>query len=187
LIGAGAKKGRNSVPTLDEKKEFLEKDFYNSLRWLFVSAVTWHAAKDRPERLFAMYTNFVEARSLYEFYYTKGTKFDDARALQFADSWTAPTSTLFRKYMDTRTPAQKRVFHLVYGRSAEANAGGPGHEHHDHLKNQVLKFAQNLRYITAVFIKKVRPEFRSLVQNAFDKALNEAKTTAGCYGIANPL
>jgi len=120
------------VPTQDEKTEFLEKDLPDALRWLFVNAVVWYASENDP--LSAMYTSFVQARALYEFYYTKGNEPDDARARHFASSWTEPRSRLYREYMAPRTPAQKRVFHLVCGRSKAINAGGPGHDGPNHLK-----------------------------------------------------
>jgi hypothetical protein len=178
------------MPTPEEKKEFLEKDLYNTLRWLFVSAVIWHASEGRagPGRLLGMYTNFVEARALYEFYYTQGNKPDDARAHHFSSSWTEPKTALYIKYMDSQTPAQKRVFHLVYGRSTEANAGGPGDEHPDQLKNQVLNFTRDLFVLTEKFVKRIKePEFRGMVQTALDDALIEARKTADEYAIPNPL
>jgi hypothetical protein len=175
-----------AMPTLDEKTEFLQKDLLNSLRWLFVNAVVWHASA--KERLTAMYTCFVEARALYEFYFSKHTtQSDDARAKHFADSWTEPESALYVKYMASHRPAQKRLFHLVYGRSKPENAGGPGQEGSDHLKNQVLDVAKDLRKITERFVVSVRSEFRDFAQAALDKALGEAGEKAREYGITNPL
>jgi hypothetical protein len=156
------------------------------MRWLFVNAVVWHVSENRPERLPAMCTAFVQARALYEFYYANG-KGDDARARHFADSWTESPSNLYLKYMAARTPAEKRVFHLVYGRSKAANAGGPGFEGPGHLKNQVLNFAKDLRRITEKFVICVRPEFRNLVQAALDYALVEAKRETDLRGVPNPL
>jgi hypothetical protein len=112
----------------------LEFDFFNSLRWLFVNAVVWHASAN--DKLATMYTCFVEARALYEFYFSKHTSQpDDARAKHFAKSWSEPESVLYLKYMSSHAPAQKRLFHLVYGRSQPQNAGGSGQEGSDHLKN----------------------------------------------------
>jgi hypothetical protein len=178
------------VPTPEERKEFLEKDFYDSLRWLFVSAVIWHASEGRtgPGRLLGMYTNFVEARALYEFYCTRARKRDDARAHHFSSSWTEPTTKLYLKYMGNQTPAQKRVFHLVYGRSTEANAGAAGREHPDHLKNQVLNLTRDLLALTTRFVKQIKePEFRAMAQKALEDALIEAKKTAKEHDIPNPL
>jgi len=175
------------MTTADERREFLDKDFYDALRWAFVGAVTWAATEGRPERVLGMYTNFVQIRALYEFFHTKGSKPDDARAIEFAPSWTEPASPLYLKYMQNETPANKRVFHLVYGRSAAANAGGPGDDGPDHLKNQVIEFAKDLRRLAEAFIKCVDPQFRDIARAALDKALIEAKKTADCYGIANPL
>ncbi len=173
-------------PTIADQKEFLEKDLYDALRWSFVSAVTWHATKGR-ECVLAMNTNFVQSRALYEFYFTKKKKIDDARAPQFAPSWAEPESTLYLKYMKRGKPANKRVFHLVYDRSIAANAGGVGHDGPDHIKNQVLEFAKDLRRITEQFIGCVGPQFRTIVRTAFDDALGEAKKTADCHGVPSPL
>jgi hypothetical protein len=175
------------MATLDEKKEFLEKDLFDALRWSFVSAVTWYATEGRPERVLGMNTNFVQARALYEFYFTRGSKPDDARAFDFAPSWTESASPLYLKYMKNETPANKRVFHLVYGRSDAVNAGGPRDDGSDHLKNQVLEFAKDLRRLTEDFIGCVEPEFQGIVRTALNRALSEAKKTADNYGIPNPI
>lgn len=89
--------------------------------------------------------------------------------------------------MGPQTPAQKRVFHLVYGRSKEANAGGPNHEDRSHLKHQVLVIARDLRRITENFLRSAKPEFQNLIKTALDEALAEAQTTANAYGIPNPI
>jgi hypothetical protein len=128
-----------------------------------------------------------EFRALYEFYFTSGTKPDDARAVQFVPSWDEPKSPLYLKYMDHGKPANKRVFHLVYDRSVAANAGGAGHDGPDHIKNQVLEFAKDLRRITEQFIGCVEPPLQTIVRTTLDNALNEARKTADCHGIANPL
>ncbi len=177
----------NPMATADEKKDFLEKDLYDALRWTFVSAVAWYGGDGRPERVLGMFTNFVQARALYEFYFTSGTKLDDSRARHFAPSWTEPKSPLYSKYMQNDTPANKRVFHLVYGRSSAANAGGPGHDGPDHLKNQVLEFAKDLRRLTEKFIECVEPQFCDIARTALKNALNKAAQTADHYGIPNPL
>jgi hypothetical protein len=174
------------MPTLSEQKEFLELHFFNSLRWLFVNAAVWHASAN--DKLTTMYTCFVEARALYEFYFSKhAPQPDDARAKHFANSWTEPESSLYLKYMASHAPAQKRLFHLVYGRSLPQNAGGTGHEGSDHLKNQVLDISKDLRRITENFVAAVHPDFRDLVQAALDKAVGEAESKARYYGISNPL
>jgi hypothetical protein len=173
-------------PTAADEKEFLEKDLYDALRWSFVSAVTWHATKGR-ERALAMNTNFAQSRALYEFYFAKVSEPDDARAFQFVPSWAEPESTLYLKYMKRGKPANKRVFHLVYDRSIAANAGGVGHDGPDHIKNQVLEFAKDLRRITEQFIGCVKPQFQAIVRTTLDNALSEAKKTADCHGIPNPL
>lgn len=56
--------------TLDERKKFLEDDLSDALKGLFVGAVVW-AAADASERCpfqkgLGMFTNLVQARSLYE-------------------------------------------------------------------------------------------------------------------------
>jgi hypothetical protein len=183
------------MPTQQEKEEFLEKDLHDALRWLFVNAVVWHASdirpesENRPELLPAMFASFVQARALYEFYFSPRDVGDDARACHFtnANSSTEPPSSLYLKYMGPQTPAQKRVFHLVYGRSKEVNAGGPGHDDPSHLKYQVLVLAKDLRRITESFVNSAAPEFQSLVQAALDGALVEAQEKANFYNIPNPI
>jgi len=174
----------------DKKKKFLDDDLYDALRWLFEGAVAWQAASTLPERyrhqrVLGMYTSLVQARALYEFFYSCSKKADDARAIDFAPSWNESTSTLYTTYMASGKPSNKRVFHLVYDRSARS--GGTGHDGPDHLKNQVLEFAKDLCRVTHVFAGCVKPEFRDNVQAALQKALSEAESAAQFYGIANPL
>jgi hypothetical protein len=84
-------------------------------------------------------------------------------------------------------PANKRVFHLVYGRSKEANAGGPGPSGPSHINQQAVNFARDLRNITETSAGSVKQEFRDLVQSALRKGLEEAQNMADAFGIANPL
>jgi hypothetical protein len=168
-------------------KEFLERDLYDALRWTFVSAVTWHASDGRAERVLGMCTNFVQARALYEFYFAKGSKTDDARAHHFSDSWNEPESLLYSKYMRSGMPANKRVFHLAYDRSSAANAGGQGHDGPDHIKNQVLEFAKDLCRITEKFIGCLEPQLRDVARTTLSQAMDEAEKAAISHGIPNPL
>jgi hypothetical protein len=60
----------------EEKEKFLQKDFCDALTWLFVGAVIWEAAQRRPECcchqvVLGMYTTLVQARALYEFFFSK--------------------------------------------------------------------------------------------------------------------
>lgn len=170
-------------------QSFLEEDLYDALRWLFVGAVAWRASSEAPDRfgrlcVLGMLTSFVQARALYEFFYNSG-RGDDARARDFVPSWNEPESHLFRNYMAARSPANKRVFHLVYNRGA--HAGGPGRNSPDHVKNQVVEFAKDLRRLSELFLKRVGPDFRTSAQSALQKALQEAELEAKHYGIANPL
>lgn len=177
------------MPTQDEKSKFLKEDLYDSLRWLFVGTVAWHAARVQPDRcphqmVLGMYTNLVQARALYEFFYSRGKR-DDARAVDFAPAWRPVPSSLYSNYMAGGKPANKRVFHLVYDRSA--HPAGPGHVADDHINKKVLEFAKELRQITEEFVKCVQPHFRAIVQSALDSALQEAKSTANGYGVTNPM
>lgn len=180
---------KRATATPDEKREFLEKDLYDALRWLFVAAVTWEASQRLPDRCanqdaLAMFTSLTLARALYEFYYGPEKQHDDARARHFAPTWNPSQTALYRRYM-LGPPANKRVFHLVYNRAN--HAGGTGHDGLDHLNNQVLKFAKDLRGLTEEFAADADPAFRGSVQYALQEALKEATRAADHYGIANPL
>jgi hypothetical protein len=179
------------MPVVDKPtmQSFLEEDLYDALRWLFLGAVVWSASRQLPDRfgrlcVLGMLTSFVQARALYEFFYHNG-RGDDARVRDFVPSWDEPESHVFRKYMASRTPANKRVFHLVYKRSA--HAGGPGHDGPDHLKHQVVEFAKDLRRLTELLVDRVEPDFRNSAQSALRKALQEAELEAKHYGITDPL
>lgn len=188
----------------DEMKKFLEEDLADALKALFVGAVVWEAAdveKGKSElcpfqRDLGMYACFVQARSLYEFYSSKkkrrpkkGQKQDDARASDFvaAGKWTEKESksALYSKYMDSESPANKRVFHLVYGRSH--HAGGPSNDETKHINKQVLAFAKELLKFTEEFGKRVKPDFRGSVECALCKAKKAAGEAADGCKIANPL
>lgn len=176
------------MATLNEKQTFLEDDFYDALRWLFVGAVTWVASNDSSgnKDALAMLASLTQARALYEFFYAGG-KGDDARAADFCTvgSWSPTTSSIYNEYMGQGRPANKRVSHLVYNRSL--HAGGLAYDESTHLKNQVLNFAKDLRNITEQFISCAEPQFRSSARSALDKALAEAGKAASIRSIANPL
>jgi hypothetical protein len=180
------------MPTSDEKQAFLKDDLRDSLRWLFVGAIAWEASQRRPElcgnqNVLGMYTSLVQARSLYDFFYKRGRRHDDAEARHFAPSWTddGHNNTVYQRYVARESPANKRVFHLVYNRSE--HAGGPGHDGPDHLNKQVIEFANNLRGVTAVFIESVEEVFRENAQSALWEAIKDAERAAEKYGIALPF
>lgn len=136
---------------LDERKNFLDEDLSDALKGLFVGAVVWVAA-DTLERCpfqkgLGMFTSLVQARALYEFYSPKPAEDDDARASHFAPNWrrTGVTS-LYTTYMGRGMPANKRVFHLVYGRSA--HAGGPMSVREKKKRNYSKRIAHGLRKST---------------------------------------
>jgi hypothetical protein len=185
------------MPTLDEKNEFLKRDLSDTLKWLFVGAVVWQAADPRgkrPEcgchqRALGMYMSFTQARALYEFYFSKeDNRNDDARARHFLRSGAKPKfkSSLYPRYIKGK-PANKRVFHLVYRRSEHSGGGESGGDESEHLKNQVLVFARELRQITEEFARHVERRFVRLVQSALEDGLNEGGKVADCFKIANPL
>lgn len=176
------------MPTTQQKNDFLEKDFYDALRWLFVGAVTWHATGVQQERcphqrVLSMYTAFVQARALYEFY-GAGGRGDDVRARHLIPSWRF-NSRLHARYMAAGSPTNKRVFHLVYQRAR--HAGGTGHDGPDHLKNQVLEIARDLRRLTEQFVSQLDARFHGKAAAALRKAVEEAESVARFHGIADPL
>jgi hypothetical protein len=187
------------MPTLDEMKEFLEVDLADALKGLVAGAVVWEAAdvaKERSElcpfqRGIAMSASFVQARALYEFYSfkKKKSKKDDARATDFVPTWNWPgkksKDDLYGKYLDNEMPGNKRVFHLVYGRSL--HAGGPKDDETKHIKNQVLEFARELLEFTTEFGNRANADFQGSIQIALQKARKAAEEAADGCKIANPL
>jgi hypothetical protein len=177
-------------PTPAEMKDFLEVDLSHVLKELFVGAVAWEAGRRSElcpfQKDLGMYASFVQARALYEFYSSKptrkrkGQELDDARASQFVNvgKWTDidSRSKLYVDYMDDETPANKRVFHLVYGRSA-----------HPAIKDQVLAFAAELLTITREFRDCVDLDYRASVECALQKALTAASEAAKDFKSPNPL
>lgn len=174
---------------VNEEIDFLKKDLYNTLKELFIGAVTWRAHLDADTRYLrdlGMFSCFVQARALYEFFYLKpngGSKLGGtASAYHFIRSWKpSDERQLYAKYMDKNTPAQKRVFHLVYGRSGYA--GGAAKDESDHLKNQVLNFAVDLKRLTEEFARSVDEKYRPSVECALRRALQDAATLARGYDI----
>jgi hypothetical protein len=176
--------------TPEDEKTFLEEDLYDALRWLFVGAVNWYATFDRPDicphqRVLGMYTTFVQARALYDFFYKddhdKTKHLDDALAAHFfasASKWKPDETELYKTYMKGKRPVNKRVFHLVYRRSE--HSGGPLGEHEgpDHLKHQVLAFANDLRKLTKRFVNCVDDRHKDSAKSALAKALDDAERAA---------
>lgn len=187
------RKGAVEVETVEvqvsdqDKIAFLQADFYDSLRWLFVGAVAWEAAKTSArvehQAVLGMYTAAVQARALYEFFYGKPNR-DDARAKHFVAKVWAPTA-LYTDYMAPQRPANKRMFHLVYGR--DRHSGGSGHDGPDHLKNQIVRFATDLRALSRDFVGSLDPQLRPHGEAALTQAEREAEKAASAYGITNPI
>jgi hypothetical protein len=179
------------MPGDNEKVAFLRADFYDTLRWMLVGAVTWKAAptwKAFPHLIVVgMYTALERSRTLYEFFYAGNGRNDDARAEQFASVWnSADQSALYKKYMGPRKPVNKRISHLVWKRSA--HSGGTLADGSDQLNKQVLPCARDLLAITKKFIALITPGLiRDAAQFALDKALEEARSTAEKYRIDNPF
>jgi len=172
-----------------EKQDFLRDDLYDALRWLFEGAVAWEAARTKPsqstwhQQAFGMYTSLVQARSLYEFFYGKKRKTDDARASDFSDKsiWTAPPSRLYARYIKSDRPAQKRVFHLVFNRSGHSGRAG------NELNKKVIEFALDLRRLVEDFQRNAYPEFTREIECALARATLEADKAAKSFGIARPV
>lgn len=172
---------------MDNNKITFFEDLKDVMKWLLVGAVVWEASKARHvcpnQDALGMFTSFVQARALYQFYYNKEKNHpDDALAEDFCDSWRPPESTLYARY---KTPLDKRVFHPVYGRS-DQNAGASGPSGPDHVNQQVLEFAIELLQITRGFVQCVKPEFRYPVQSALQSALDDAQNAALALEIPTP-
>lgn len=168
-----------------QKQRFLDEDFRDALKWLCVGAATWkrylEGEDPRHERALGMFTAFIQARALYEFFYKKPShpKADDdtARVSSFSDflrdGWSPPASELYTRYMADYRPAQKRVFHLVYGRD-QFSGGNAGDESND-LKNQVGAFAMDLLSLAESFADALEEPFGSSVKCSIDKARKEQR------------
>jgi hypothetical protein len=188
VSGPGWRPARRVALRLPDKIAFLQEDFYDSLRWLFVGALAWEAAsrnqQTKHQRVLGMFTAAVQARALYEFFYGRPGG-DNARAKDFAPSWAPNETHLYRTYMASHKPANKRMFHLVYGRAG--HSGGTGTDGPDHLKNQILGFATDVVTLSRDFIGCAEPAFRPYVEEALRNALSEADQAAIAYGLNNPL
>jgi hypothetical protein len=182
-----------------DRTQFLQKDFYNSLRFMFEGAIAWHAWKQTLEKrdqfsslfrhqgVLGMYATFTEARALYEFFQNHESRRndrDDAHADDFAPNWRAAESEVYKNYVAHSKPANKRMFHLVYRRdekSGETSSQGP-------LKDQVLNVAKDLLDIAGQFFENIDDsECRERARTALQKALDEGQKAARHYCVANPL
>ncbi len=128
-----------------------------------------------------MFTSFMQARSLYEFYYGKKStgRDDDARAKQFMTTSFDPKSSLGPRYMyksGKEMPVNKRLFHMVYDRGR-----------HEGIKGEVLSIALDLQRITKKFAEHAKPEFKPLIEHALGDALKDADYAASKHKIANPF
>lgn len=170
------------------KASFLEQDLYDALRWMVVGAVTWTAPDCRAHphlKVLSMNTVFVQARALYDFYFGKGIRVDDARASHFVASWADSPSAELSDFLGTGRPANKRVFHLVYDR--QAHSGGSSNDESDHLKNQVLNLATRLLDTTCDFVARLDDGLRPSGQLAVRQALRDARACARVYSILDPF
>jgi hypothetical protein len=176
---------------MDDQVVFFE-DLKDALKWLFVGAVVWEAAKGKQpcpnQDALGMFTTFVQARALYDFYYKEERDSDDARAEDFCDAtWEPPKSTLYLRYVAKGSPLNKRVFHLVYGRSGKKCARASGPSGPGHLKEQVIEFAKDLLQVTKTFVQCARQEYKDLAQSALDAAYRDAQEAAGDLEIPIPF
>jgi hypothetical protein len=173
-----------------DRRDFLAKDLYNTLRYLVEGAVAWAAWKASPgsnifrhQGVLAMYASLMEARALYGFFHEHEPPrhADEARADDFvSNNWKAPKNPVYTEYMAWGKPANKRMFHLVYGRAQQA---GP-----NPLNEQVLEVAKDLRKLTEDFIKNItNADCRTCASKALQDALCEAEKAARHYSITNPL
>ena len=181
------------MDTLRIKEDFLRDDLYNGLKELFVGAVTWRAHQEIDTcylRDLGMFTCFVQARALYEFFYNEQRAPEcgsTASAHHFASSWKpSDERNLYSKYMAKETPAQKRVFHLVYGRSEFS--GGRLEDECVDLKSRVLDFARDVKRLTAQFAEScVDTMHRGPVESALNRARCAADELAKQYNIECPV
>jgi hypothetical protein len=189
----------------ENRNDFLKKDLADALKGLFVAAVVWTAAAEAERthkkeicpflKGIAASASFVQARALYDFYdpkksrKPKGFQGENACASHFAQKpeWTERDfqSDLYDRYLDNQSPANKRVFHLVYDRSDFS--GGIELDESDHLKNQPLGFAKDLHNVTKYFITRVEECFRDAAKTALEDASKAADQAAAGCGIQNPL
>jgi hypothetical protein len=177
---------------MDKNKVAFFEDLKDALKWLFVGAVVWEAAKKKQpcpnQDALGMFTNFVQARALYEFYYKGKGDSGDARAKDFCDDpWQPPKSTLYARYVDTGRPLNKRVFHLVYGRSRKQCAGASGPSGPDHVNQQAIEFAKELLRITRRFVQCTKQEYKTFAQSALDDGYGHAQNAAKALGISIPF
>jgi hypothetical protein len=110
----------------------------------------------------------------------------DALADHFASPWKASESGVYTDYMAHLKPVNKRVFHLVYGRSI--HSGGDGHEGSNHLNQQILIVAKDLFEITKQFVVRINDlTLRESGEVALVNAQKEATLAAEHYKIENPF
>jgi len=182
------------MPTEAEKVSFLDEDFYDCLRWLVVAAHAWDAPQDRiaHQKVLAMMTAFVQARALYEFYRPRSGGGDDdgARAHDFCPAG-ADVSKLvdshpeLRRYLGHGEAANKRLFHLVYGRSG--HSGGNQPDESDDLKDQVRLVAERMVAVTRRFVHLAKSDYKQRIEDALTKALDDGCRAARAYGLDTPI
>ncbi len=89
------------------------------------------------------------------------------------------------RYLGHGSPANKRLFHPVYGRPA--HSGGTQADESDHLKNQVRLVAEKLVAATRAFVGLAEWNHTQSIEEALDRALADGRTAAAAYGVENPI
>lgn len=186
-----AKLGHNARVEKDDARfdTFLQDDLYDSLRWLFIGAIAWCAGQSNEkiphQSVLGMHTSMVQARALYEFYFSSAgsARPDDARAANLV--WRPRESEIYKRYMANGKAANKRMFHLVLGR--DGHSGGTDDGQVDDLNRQVLAFALDLLGLTRDLVESLAPPSQQFAKASLDDALREAEVTAAAYGIENPF
>ena len=110
------------------KARFLKEDFKDSLKWLFVGAVTWQAHSLEQDhhymRALGMFTCLVQARALYEFFFGSPTetieKGSTACARHYVRAWGAKATCIGNTWQEK--PRLRNGFFILFMSAASFRA-----------------------------------------------------------------
>lgn len=165
--------------TDDQKQTFLESELYHELRCLLGSATVWQIFKNKNtgyDVVVAEDSAFMHARTLFEFFTSKGKNSNILRITEFG-----PRKFKSNVYAKWKIPLNRHVLHLSEKRLKPNNLKAG-----EHLNEQVEVFAREILKLWERFENDpAASSFQSTLRKVRVRAVEDAKNDAA--GRIEPL
>lgn len=165
--------------TDDQKKVFIESELYHELRCLLGSATVWQIFKSTGagyDVVVAEDSAFMHARTLFEFFTSKGKNSNILRITEFG--LRKFKSNVYAKW---KVPLNRHVLHLNEKRLKPNNL-----KNGEHLSEQVEVFAKEILKLWEQFENDpAAASYRQILKSVRERAIADAKNDSA--GRIKPL